>query len=459
MFVGAVPTLAVEQITRIVPFDQWGKVFIGCSGSFRFDRAVKLKHPLVEVHSNDVSLLSCALGTLALGDEFSVTFHGKLAFIEQHVAGGPFSDRVAAILVALEIAPHDLLVGANSAGRNFHRSAHLQHYEDNFLRFLESARDRVRLWLDNIAINSFTPGDFHLQIDRAIAEGGGVAAFPPTYKGGYEKLYDFVHQNISWPAPTYDLWEPKDLPGLILRLREKAVPHCFVTDHSLDGIEASAAYYGKTNKPVYTYASTIESSIRRRRFVQQTFGYEPVCVDDLTRATEVTLVTANNQQMNFVRWKYLSSGIDISPGQFNYLVFLDGKMAGAFMHGRYNKKWLSFVKRGEGEGEDKKVLGQHVISLLSDFAVTRKRKVSKLIAMLATGGDPVRIYERRFMQRIKWLSTWVFTPKPMSMKYRGVFRLIDRFQSGDGKGCLWYASKVRRATSQKIYEEWFDRYA
>ena len=68
MFVGAVPRPAVEQITRSVPFTEWRQVFVGCSGSFRFDRAVRDVHPTVAVHSNDVSLLSCSLGALATGD-------------------------------------------------------------------------------------------------------------------------------------------------------------------------------------------------------------------------------------------------------------------------------------------------------------------------------------------------------------------------------------------------------
>ena len=65
---------AVEQITRTVPFTEWREVFVGCSGSFRFDRAVRDVHPSVRVHSNDVSLLSCALGALAAGTTVNLSF-------------------------------------------------------------------------------------------------------------------------------------------------------------------------------------------------------------------------------------------------------------------------------------------------------------------------------------------------------------------------------------------------
>ena len=84
----------MEQITRTVPLTAWREVFVGCSGSFRFDRAVKDVHPSVRVHSNDVSLLSCSLGAAAIGTEFPITFTGRLAFIEEALAGLPFSSKL-----------------------------------------------------------------------------------------------------------------------------------------------------------------------------------------------------------------------------------------------------------------------------------------------------------------------------------------------------------------------------
>ncbi len=111
MFIGAVPKPAVEQITRTVPFDEWGDVWVGCSGSFRFDRAVKQRHPSVRVHSNDVSLLSCGLGALATGEAFPVRFKDRLGFVED-VVGESFFDRVAAVVVALEMAAYK---GSNPA--------------------------------------------------------------------------------------------------------------------------------------------------------------------------------------------------------------------------------------------------------------------------------------------------------------------------------------------------------
>lgn len=35
---------------------------------------------------------------------------------------------------------------------------------------------------------------------------GVVAAFPPTYKNGYERLYRFVDERTDQPRSSYDNW-------------------------------------------------------------------------------------------------------------------------------------------------------------------------------------------------------------------------------------------------------------
>ena len=87
MFVYALQSQVILQVMRIIPFGNWGRVFVGCSGSFRFDRAVKQRHPGVEVHANDVSLLSCGIGAMATGAEFSIRFKDRLESVESRFDG------------------------------------------------------------------------------------------------------------------------------------------------------------------------------------------------------------------------------------------------------------------------------------------------------------------------------------------------------------------------------------
>src|SRR5208283_4188971 len=426
MFVGAVPRPAVEQITRSVPFTDWRQVFVGCSGSFRFDRAVRDVHPTIAVHSNDVSLLSCSLGALATGTEFPIAFKGRLAFVEPLLAGQPFATRAAAVEVALEMAKYK--------GTNPYAQTHFAHYEERFVEFLAPVWKRLEAFLEGLHIASFHPGDFREQARRAAEAEGGVAAFPPTYKNGYERLYRFVDQNTDWPRPSYGVWDPATLEAWLDELDAMRVRYCVLTDHTLEHHQPVTVYRGESNKPVFTFADRSASSVRRAQHRSEPFRYTKLDPAELTPASRVEIVGASSAQMNFLKDIYLAKGITHTAGLANFLVMIDGHLAGGFIYSR--DKW-----------------GGDLLYLLSDFALSPRSRVSKLIAMLATSATITDRMAIRLVQRVDSVMTTAFTSRPVSMKYRGIFELLGR-----GPGILNYGSKIRRQTPAEIYSEWFQRF-
>jgi len=426
MFVGAVPRPAVEQITRSVPFGEWREVFVGCSGSFRFDRSVKDVHPSVRVHSNDVSLLSCSLGALATRTEFPIAFKGRLAFMEEALAGESFAARVGAVEVALEMARYK--------ADNAYAQAHFGHYQERFADFLAPVMTRLDAFLKGLDIASFHPGDFREQAHRAAAVGGGVAAFPPTYKNGYERLYRFVDDNTDWARPAYAVWDPAKIEDWLDELDQLAVRYCVLTDHTLGHHEPVTVYRGQSNKPLYTFADNAGSSVRRTVHRSEPFAYTRLDPAALTPASRVEIVGATSAQMNFLKDIYLAKGIAHTSGIANFLVLIDGHLAGGFIYAR--DKW-----------------GADSIYLLSDFALSPKSRVSKLIAMLATSATVIERLEIKLVQRIDTVFTTAFTDKPVSMKYRGIYEIVGR-----KPGMINYASQVRRQTPAAIYAEWFQRF-
>lgn len=428
MFVGAVPRPVIEQIARVVPFAEWGKVFVGCSGSFRFDRAVKAVHPSVTVYSNDISLLSCALGALATSSEFPITFTGRLAFIETALADQPFVARVAAVQVALEIA--------NYRGANAFAVAHFKHYQERFAEFLAPAIIRLEAFTAGLVLGGFHAGDFREQARRAAEVGGGVVAFPPTYKNGYERLYKFLDQNTDWPRPAYDVWDPARIEDWIDELDAMGVRYCVLTDHLLERHEPTTAYRSNINKPIFTFADKARTSLRRADARAEPFRYTALDPAHLTARSTVQVIVASSAQMNFLKNIYLSKNIAHARGLANFLVLIDGNLAGGFIYARNRFS----------NGKD--------IYLLSDFALAPNSRVSKLIAMLATSEAVLGNLEIKLMQRIEAVLTTAFTTRPVSMKYRGVFELTSR-----KPGMLNYASQVRHQSCAEIYADWFRRFA
>jgi hypothetical protein len=443
VFTGAVPKPVIEQITRVVPFTEWGQVFVGCSGSFRLDRAVQATHPTVQVHGNDVSLLTCSIGALAVPNGpylaqrgsvmaseaaggFPLRFTGRLAFIEDHVAGKPFLWRAAAVQVALEMGKYK--------GGNPFAEAHFAHYTERFADFLAPVVARLAGFVETMKPASFLAGDFRQQAQRAAEVGGGVAAFPPTYKKGYENLYRFLDQNTEWSRPDYDVWDPAKLEDWIDELDEIGVRYCVLTDHALERHTPATVYRATTNKPVYTFADRAGSSVRRASHGSEPFRYTPLDPQRLGPASEVVIVRASSAQMNFLKDIYLAKSIAHQAGEANFLVLVDGCLAGGFIYGR--DKWAP-----------------DQLYLLSDFALAPKSRVSKLIAMLATSRTVVHRVEVQLQRRLNQVMTTAFTDRPVSMKYRGIFDLAGR-----GEGMLNYVSKVREQTPGQIYSEWFQRF-
>ena len=429
MFVGSVPRPVVDQILRTVDFGPWRSVFVCCSGSFRVDRAIKASFPTCRVISNDVSLFSVALGRLLTGESVKVRFTGRLAFIERHIGGGTL-DRMAAVMVALDMARY--------RGKNEWAQTHFAHYEAAFDEFLGRARVRLDAMLAGPRPDGFVAGDFRLMPALASKDGGGVVAFPPTYKGGYERLFRFIDENTDWRRPTYEIWDPEKLGAWVQSLHDDGLPFCVFSDHVLNagGLRPVTSYCNDGRRTVYTYASGGGSSLRATRHRATPFQYEAVDPSALTPRTEVALVQADSAKMNFLKDRYLSKGIAHVSGGMNFLVFLDEKLAGAFIYQR--------SKFGDAS----------TIYLLSDFAICRQRRISKLIALIATSCVPVSVFERRELVRVARIYTTAFTDKPVSMKYRGVFTLAAR-----GDGMLNYESAVRNENPRDLYRRWYRKWA
>ena len=428
MFIGAVPTEVVAQVLATVPFAEWENVFVGCSGSFRFDRSVKMRNPSCRVYSNDVSLLTCSIGELAMGREFPLRFKGALEFVEDAVKGVDFRGRVAAVMVAAAMGKF--------TSKNQFSQAHFAHYKAHFREFVDAALPKLAALVAEIKIEDFYSGDFLLQVDRAAEKGGGVACFAPTYKGGYERIYRLVHENVEWPAPAYGIWNPDSLPGFIISLEERRLPYCVISDQLLPERTPTTEWRG-SNKPVYTYSNNRAASFRRRVRAETPFKYQAVDPQAITAQSVVTVADADNKQMTFLKNVFLSKGIDHTSGQINRLVLIDGCLAGGFTY--------SQTQFGDKTRE---------LYLLSDFSISRERRISKLIPMIATCREVMAPINRALLIRVESISTTAFTTKPVSMKYRGIFELAKRTADH-----LQYSSGIRDQSLQDVFHEWFRKFA
>ncbi len=448
LFVGAIPREVVAQAFKVVDMSKVRHAYVCCSGSYRYEQAISKTFPDITIHSNDVSLLSTAIGRLAAQDPVEFHFARELTFLEEALGDKPTAvDRVAALTVAVRMC--------HFRGKNAHVDAHRNHYISNAAGYIDKAKAKVTEYIGKLRVADFYAGDFRDHAERARETGGMVFAWPPLFRGDYERFYRLIHDNVDWTQPEYRVFNPKDLPGWLTRLRDSELPYCVCSDKDLsEHTHKPVALFsvGRT-KRIYLYSNVAkDSSLIRRTTDAEPFGYKPIDPAKLTATSKVRISEAPHQLMNYIKDKYQAAGLVHTDGDMRCLVFVDDMLAGGFVYA---------AMRGKRQFSDPRVAAGQSLYLLSDFSATRERKVSKLIAMLASGQETVKVYDRRKFQRTKTVMTTAFSEKPVSMKYRGIYELYSRKEANEGSHArfqLNYLTPVRCMSNDEIYADWWRRF-
>jgi len=419
------------------PFDKWDGIHLCCSGSFRLEQAIIQKHPSAQIYSNDVALWSSAIGALAAGAPIALTFRDRLSFVEDLL--GPDAtpkNRVAAIVVAQELS--------RFSGKNDYAQSHFKYFETEFLRLHREALAKVDLLMAKLPIAGYFSGDWVAHVDEAIAKGRGIAAFPPFFKGDYESQYKFLEANVEWDAPTYDLYNPDWLSGIVDKIEESGVPYCILTDQVLEGRKPTIEYVQGRKSPHYCYGSSPETSIRHIFNKPKPFTYTPIDCSKITKESTCTIVPADAGNLNYIKDMYLGKGIIHTTGMANYFVLIDGMLVGGIIY-----SLSKFASKGYDSRE--------ILYLLSDVVLKSEGRLSKLVAMLAASREVVRPVERKLTQKIRFVITTARSQKPVSMKYRGIYEKLSVREADPPETGLiiQYGSTIRDQSIQEVYEEWY----
>jgi hypothetical protein len=81
-------------------------------------------------------------------------------------------------------------------------------------------------------------------------------------------------------------------------------------------------------------------------------------------------------------------------------------------------------------------------------------RLSKLVLFLARTKELAEVVSERFVMHTRSLSTAVFSDKPISMKYRGVFQLHSRSTNDAGQQVLLYRADAGTYTVREAITQW-----
>lgn len=408
--------------------------YIGCSGNFTIEQIISRQCPGATLHSNDISLYTSALGHYLLGRNLSIRIvNEELLFMQQYIdRGGPYPP--ACINLMLSIFKFEK---RNNPYAERMWTTYLVHFE----KMLEETADKVVKAAEHIRLTEYTMIDVH---DYYPQPDGVSIGFLPTYVGGYEKLFKRLDESTAWDEPRYEM--------LTSERREASIQKMIQGDYILyDDCErqdlpivARVELPGKRTVCIYSNLDFRRGVFRTR--VNERVQNFPLLMpeEEIPAGAEIALREADLPTINHYRSMYLSKKIQPGSGGPCYLVLAGGKLFGFLIFQTYSTK-------GGDPGD---------LYMLSDFVVpsTRHPRLAKFLLMISLCREVKQMLDEKSIRDYKAIMTTAFTASPVSMKYRGIYDLLKRGKTTDGKPFLNYRGEFGEQSIKEVTSAWMKRF-
>ena len=431
MFKGTTPPEVKLLLSDLLREVKQKDVFIGCSGNFTTDKLVAGLG--FTVHSNDVSLYSKLISDILLGTSTEVTVtNQELAEQFDTWEDSPYK-KLVQVMYAMRLS--DFISQKNDYERYM-----LEAYITKGRTYYKNTCEKLAKGALDFHIADFSFCDFLDFLKFKRGKGVGIS-FPPTYKAGYEKIFKFVEESFAYEHAQYNVFDPKQGEAIFAELLEED-ENIIYSDRDWPGLHKwliGKCVIGSGKKPVFMYSSVHRD---KRYFIDkckqiQASKYKVVETDyRFTKDTRVTVECCSVSDINYFKAFFMSNKVDYSTGGDLGFVFLaDGRAFGFLV---FSKQLSSITE----------------IFMQADFvANSEQSKLSKLLIMLAKSAELRKLIARKWGNYYTHIKTTVYTDKPVSMKYRGVWSLIRR-----DKGKLMYGSEFQEETFNSIYAQWLKKY-
>jgi hypothetical protein len=434
-FIGAINQGLRSILAEMAPRWRDRPVYVACSGNFTVERTLAASG--FKLHSNDVSLYSCALGQWLAGQEVTFRvreeFEDELGWFAEKLDGG--SGSVAALMLATRF--FDVL---ERPGLFYERQAAA--HRKQFPTMWEQTKAK----LDKVTMRlaGFDAEDGMTWLDR-VPEEGIVVSFPPTFAGGYEKMWAALDKHLTWDPPGYEVMDGDGARVLIDKIMARPTWVC-AHDVRYDDLEPwlrGIVQPTNRSKPHHVWAATNGSRIALPRQNIELVRHPRLGLGD-ELVGPLRFHPLKEPQFNALRSQYLNENIVPAAGVWAYAISAGGRLIGAV--GFAQPKWDPYS-----------------LYLLSDFAVAPSDypRLSKLVVMALTSREFQLIAQRSLGRRLTGVSTTAFTNNPVSMKYRGILNLHSRKEMPAGehfKFALTYSGPIGQRSLDEVLTVWQEKW-
>ncbi|WP_435855639.1 putative antirestriction adenine methyltransferase [Streptomyces parvus] len=416
MFHGSIPSDMCRIVREHVSlWTDVTDVYNVCCGNFTVEKT--LASVGKRLHSCDVLMYSTAIGRYLAGEPMPLNLtEPALAefpwIVDEHTTP---EKQLATMLLCTRLAP---LMGKKS---NPYWDKMRRAYEQQWPDLHAKTTTKILAAAEVLKLKSYACEDALTWVDT-IPDGAGVVSYPPFHGAGAAFVRDFakLEEMFEWTPPEFTIMEDPELEYLIKRITDRE--HWLLgTNEEVPELEPFLRGRTRTTNrgiPIYVYANSGPMRLVEPR--QRTEPWPGPHLADEEIGNDITLAVLTGGQFAALRSAYMNANIRPGSESLGVAVLVDQKLVGVFAY-----SWAPTLGNWGAH-----LPQQPTVYMLSDFPVSTSRyaKLSKLIVMAAISREAQLLTWRYGHRRYQSLATTAFTKRPVSMKYRGVLRLLKRDQ-------------------------------
>ena len=391
---GSLPLPLADFAAEWVQQQGLDSVQVICSGGFRLEERIRERNPRVSIRGNDVSLPTCVTGRfLTHGAEDSISFLSPY-----EVLNGCSSRLLAAVALSSALSSRMVRIAPDK-----HDPSGIVSLAEKKIAMAKEGRDWLRL--DRYSEKDLSQVALDCDADAIIGA-------PPTYKGGYESMYRQLPRFVSWEPPSYGRWDPAAFPDFCGEVDARGKPWLLFSDQYHPGLPLLTFYERLNFRSIYAYGAPRVRTVVQWPSIPKAEGYAVCDSGVITPKSQCRVHPLTAAEFAALGNMHTTlSPSSLANVQNGMGVFIDGAFAGSFGFALANRSHSDF-------------------DVLCDFAVSGKRRLSKLIPMLIRAREVSEYLEATNWIRTDGVATIVLTDAPYSMKYRGTgFEIRSRSQS------------------------------
>lgn len=446
MFFGTTPQIISQFIYDEIKRHNPKRVVVPFAGNFVIEQLAGLVSRDIEVVSTDISLYSRGIGYGLTNTESEIKIKKEI------------TDRFTILkdkTSPLEIAASVIFL--TEASKNY-RKRHIKYYQtlhkdalanqemyynkimDKLVKFKETLPKKIK----------FLGTDACPLLENDLQKNDLIFYDPPVLLGDYEKMFTDLEDSLIYKEPEYIEMNDEVKAKQLKDLKKNHIVYYRRND-------VAKAPEGYTEVLRYRYRNrgyyTVYTNKPQKRFVgsfvplrEEVKNYKIINKkDEITPKSKIRFIRVKSLIANHYRLMWVKKA-EMTDAGYSFLIFCDKKIIGVVTV----ESGLKF--------------SSHLASIFSDPSAptSRYKRLSKLILYLTSTKAFLKEFNNITMWEHIGLTTRVFTNSPVSMKYRGKFKLNLREEDKDGnfKYRLIYQNKDKLSkTYKQALSEWYSKYA